>query len=224
MPEITAPPKWILFLLWPFKGESCYPQIEGDLSEEFQQLASKNGRTAARGWYRREVCRSVASLTFRWATIAAIALPLLCLAFKNSVIDIFLYFSMTIVKWFPTHDFMTQLLIFILLSTGIKGLAFGMICSAPLRGHERMVRIVFTAYYLGFWAIWGINHSHALIAFRLANPESWIPLLGFPMHFHFTFIVEPVWILAFFWYGSTWVERHHCRKATGGYSSPASTA
>jgi hypothetical protein len=219
MPEITAPPKWILFLLWPFKGESCYPQIEGDLSEEFQQRASKHGIAGARRWYRREVCRNFGSLTWRWVTIAAILLPLLCIAFK-SVLDIFLFFSLTIVMWLPTHDHMTQLLILSLLSTGIKGLAFGMICSAPLRGHERMIRVVFTACYLGFWVIWGINHSHALTAFRLANPESWIPfLLGFPQPVIFIApsFIEPIWILAFIWLGSTWIERRNSRQNTGSH-------
>ena len=83
MPEIAAPPKWMLFLLWPFKGESCYPQIEGDLSEEFQYRVSKNGMAAARRWYCREVCRNLWSLTLRWATIAVIVLPLFCVALQS---------------------------------------------------------------------------------------------------------------------------------------------
>jgi hypothetical protein len=38
MVESINPPGWILLVLWPFKGESCYPQIVGDLNEEFHLL------------------------------------------------------------------------------------------------------------------------------------------------------------------------------------------
>jgi len=214
MPEIAAPPRWILHLLWFFKGESCYPQIEGDLSEEFQCRTSEYGIEDARRWYRREVSRNFISLAFRWATIAAIVLPLLCVALK-SVIDIFLFFSMTIVMSLPTHDSMTKLFIVFILSTGIKGLTFGMICGVLLRGHERMTRLVFAACYLGFWAIWGISHLHSSTAF----PERWIPFLGFPQPVIFMTpsFIEPIWILAFIWLGSTWIERRNGRQNTGSH-------
>ena len=179
MSEIAAPPKWILFLLWPFKGESCYPQIEGDLSEEFQYRESKHGITAARRWYRREVCRSVASLTFRPVTIAVMVLPLICVALRESLShpfsfsnpQVFLrkYFLAYLFLWLPHPTDMTMRLFIIIfvtiLSVSITGLVFAMVCNTLLPGREHMIRLVFTTYYLSLSAIYVIQH-HRLIIFR----------------------------------------------------------
>jgi len=215
MPEISAPPKWILHLLWFFKGESCYPQIVGDLSEEFQCRTSEYGIEDARRWYRREVSRNFISLAFRWTTIAAVGVPLICVAlFIRPATNPFMYFSASFARWLPIQDSMTKDLTLVILVTGLKGLAFGMICGVLLRGHERITRLVFSAFYLGFWVIWGINHSDVLAAFKLTDPATSMPLLGFVK---LPFFIEPVWILAFIWLGSTWVERRHRRQNTGSH-------
>jgi hypothetical protein len=232
MPEITAPPKWILFLLWPFRGESCYPQIEGDLSEEFQYRMSKQGTADARRWYRREVCRNLWSLAWRWATIGAIVLPLFCVALGYSTFP-----KIPIPFWHVLRNLAPVLqpllqsfvgsgtpmyvimvfMIILLLTTIIPGLAFPVICGALLRGHDRMIRLVFTAYCLGLSVIYGLSHFESLIRDfghgilqGILSPS--LIVVG---------LLIPVLMLSFIWISSIRVERHHRRKATGRFSSPA---
>ena len=215
MPEITAPPKWILFLLWPFKGESCYPQIEGDLSEEFQQRTSKHGIAEARRWYRHEVCRNLWSLTWRWETIAVIGLPLFCVALRDSTPIPFMYFLLPLR---PVLDpllaapgmamHIMSILIILLPTTIIPGVAFPVVCGELLKGHERMIRLAFTAYWLGLSVVYGIEHFDSLMRDlgqgipRGLSPSVVIGLLG------------PVYILPFIWMSSIWVERRRCRQAS----------
>jgi hypothetical protein len=219
MPEIAAPPKWIFFLLWPFKGESCYPQIEGDLSEEFQYRVSKDGMTAARRWYRREVCRNLWSLTWRWETIAVIVLPLICVALGVT----FLHPARLILRpLVPLHSLLQPpstpmyiimyIMIILLQSTIIPGLAFPVVCSALLRGHDRMIRLVFTVYCLGLSAIWGMNHSDILISELRSRIGVLSPVIVFGL-------LGPVYILPFIWMGSIWIERRHSRQTNGLHHS-----
>jgi hypothetical protein len=227
MPEITAPPKWILFLLWPFKGESCYPQIEGDLREEFHQRESEHGRTAARRWYCSEVCRNLWSLTWRWATIAVIVLPLFFVALGYSTPIPYMFVLVPLVPvlnplvnallaapGLAMRDIMFGM-IFLLPPAIIPGLALPVVCGALLRGHDRMIRLVFTAYCLGLSVIYGINHFDNLI--RTLG----VGIPGILSHNIVLGLLRPVHILPFIWMSSIWVERHRCRKATGGCSSPA---
>jgi len=58
MPEILNPPRGASLLLRLFAGETDFPQIEGDLREEFCQRAIGD-QGAARRWYRREAIRNV---------------------------------------------------------------------------------------------------------------------------------------------------------------------
>ncbi len=201
MPEVPAPPKWILFLLWPFKGESCYPQIEGDLSEEFQERESEHGVAAARRWYCREVYRNLRSLLWRWVTIPVIILPLLCIAFSNSL-------WMTIVGSIynllppPSHWSFSWILFAVLLNLSIIGLSLGIICSLILRGHERMIRLVFGAYYLGLLTI--IYH---FIGIKILDSSQATTALGFWLSY-----MRPIWTLICICMGSIWVERRHHRR------------
>jgi hypothetical protein len=214
MPKIAAPPKWMLFLLWPFKGESCYPQIEGDLSEEFQYQESKYGIAHARRWYCREIFRNLSLLTFRRETIAVMVLPLICVALRDSLShpfsvgspQVFLrkYFLAYLCLWLSSAIDMTMRLFIIILltvlSVSMTGLAFAMVCNTLLRGRERMIRLVFTTYYLSLSAIFVIQHPTVFRRFP-ADPTL-IGLLDAPL------------IVAFIWYGSIWVERRHSRQAT----------
>jgi len=218
MPEIAAAPRWILFLLWPFKGESCYPQIEGDLSEEFQQRVSKHGIADARRWYRREVCRNFWSLTLRWPTIAVIVLPLFFVALRDSTPIPFMYLLLPLRPFLDpllaapgTAMHIMSIIALLLPTTIIPGLAFPVVCSALLRGHERIIRLVFTAYFLGLSAMFGINHFNSLIwelriGMGILSP---VIVLG---------LLEPVYILPFIWMSSIWVERRRSRQTGDGIS------
>jgi hypothetical protein len=211
MPEITAPPKWIMFLLWPFRGETCYPQVEGDLSEEFQHRVSKSGIAGARRWYHREVCRNLLSLTWRWATIAAVVSPLICDAIRGTVNPPFMRMLSTLWQHPQPKTYFILLIIFVL-SKAIPGLASGIVCSSLLRGHGRMIRLSFTGYYLGLWAFWVIQNLDVYTRGNpLVNPECFIPLLGQSRVVGFGQL-EPVWILAFIFYGSIWLERRRSRQ------------
>lgn len=198
MSDASAPPKWILFLLWPFKGETCYPQIEGDLSEEFQQRESEHGMAAARRWYCREVYRNLWSLTWRWVTIPVILLPLLCTVFGDSL-WVRLVGSMYSLLWRPSSWHISWILFVSLLNWSIVGLSLGIICSRVLRGHERMIRLVFGAYHLGLLAV--IYH---FIEMKRLSPSSYMTALGIWLTY-----LRPVWILSCIWIGSIWIERQH---------------
>src|SRR5262247_779780 len=59
MPESVNPPQMAVLLLSVFASELDFPQIEGDLREEFHQHMRMNGRRTARRWYWRETFRNV---------------------------------------------------------------------------------------------------------------------------------------------------------------------
>jgi hypothetical protein len=200
MPEITAPPKGILFLLWPFKGEPCYPQIEGDLSEEFQQRESEYGLAAARRWYCREVCRNLGSLIWRWITIPVIILPFFCIALGTSLLNPGI--GSMYLHGHPSNWEISRLLFASFLNSSIIGLSLGIFCSRILRGHERMVRLAFGAYQLGFLAVM----FHLMGIKILSNsPEMRFFLIGLRY-------LKPILTFAFMWTGSIWIERRRNRR------------
>jgi hypothetical protein len=198
MPDITAPPKWILLLLWPFRGELCYPQIEGDLSEEFYQREVEHGMLSARQWYYREVCRNFWSMIWRWVTIPLIIVPMVCF-----VLGEFLRHPFLKMIW-PWHGLAALIFIDSLPMASIIGLSLGIICSWMLSGHDRLVRLVFGAYAL-------IPLMMTLMTARVFGPSPVMRvfLLGL-------IYLRPICTLVFFWIGSSWFEgRHHhrCRAA-----------
>jgi hypothetical protein len=190
MPEITAPPKWILWLLWPFRGELCYPQIEGDLSEEFHQREAEHGMFSARQWYCREVCRNLASMIWRWITVPVILVPLICVVLGDFLGHL----------W-PWHGvgFIALIVVNSLPMAGILGLSFGIICSRVLSGHERLVRLAFGAFQL-------VSLIMALVTAQVLGPSPAMKtfLLGL-------IYLKPICTFVFFWIGSSWIERrqHH---------------
>ncbi len=201
MPEITAPPEWFLFLLWPFKGEPCYPQIEGDLNEEFQQDVAERGNRAARRRYFREVLRNVWFLFFRWITMQAIVLPAVCI---------------TLIVLLPSPLFAPQLRVFaaelhlskswmVVLDffiRGTLGLSLGIACSQILRGHERMLRLAFIGYVLLSAMFSTLYYGAAKVALY---PTVTLLVLQASE--------RGIWIPICFSMGSIWAERHHRRRS-----------
>jgi hypothetical protein len=192
MAKIAAPPRWILFLLWPFKGEPCYPQIEGDLCEEFQQQV-EHGLSAARRWYYREICRSFCAMIWRWAMIPVIIIPFLCIAIDDSLR---LAFLATFISWHL--PFSIGICIDCLLNPVIIGLSLGAVCSRVLKGHERLIRLLFGVLQIGTLII---THVMGIGVFG-PSPAMRFFLIGL-IHFRF------VWTLIFFWMGSVWIERRY---------------
>ena len=93
-----------------------------------------------------------------------------------------------------------------------------MTCSALLRGHERITRLVFAGFYLGLWAFWVIQNLDELITMEPLG----IPNVSYHYWDKAAWLrfgqLEPVWILAFILYGSTWVERRRSRQTGDGIS------
>jgi hypothetical protein len=205
MPETAAPPKWILVLLWPFKGEPCYPQIEGDLEEEFHQRVSDYGRAAACTWYYREVCRNTWSLTWRWATLQAIILPALCLLFLLYALELYhplVGAALKQLKWvFLVSNTASSAVLnsasFLLglPFRGLVGVTLGIVCSLKLRGHERMLRLALSGYVLGFIVV-----SIPYIVGR------WVHWPGSVLVRTFS-LLNLIWFPLTFSMGSMWIER-----------------
>ncbi len=198
MPETAAPPRWILFMLWPFNGEPCYPQIEGDLAEEFQLRVVQYGIRSARRWYYAEVVRNAWFLTCRWVMVEIIFLPLLCLLLHIFLFSIYRrLWSAVFYSWIH--------LIFDLLLQSLVGLSLGAVFSRLCRGHEKMIRLAFALYYLMIVAAWnaGIAHNlrHGMHVGMSDIPVILIYLTKSSLIF--------VWALICLWMGSVWIERNH---------------
>jgi hypothetical protein len=202
--ETAAAPKWILVLLWAFKSEPCYPQIEGDLEEEFHQRMSEYGIAAARTWYYREVCRNTWSLTWRWATLQAIILPALCLLFLFCARELYsppVGVALKLLKWvFPISNTASSTVLnsasFLLRLpfSGLAGVTLGIICSLILRGHERMLRLALSGYVLGLIVL------SPFIDGRWVHWPGAILVLTFPL-------LNLIWFSLSFSIGSMWIER-----------------
>jgi hypothetical protein len=203
--EITAPPRWIRFLLWPFKGEPCYPQIEGDLAEEFQQRIADNGIRSARLWYYKEVCRNLLVLTCRWVTITVIIFPLLC-----SALHIFLYNKFRLFWGMENQPFSWIFLFFDFHISSLIGLSLGAISSRLLIGHGRMIGFAFGLYYL---AILGLLNASLAINIRRGIRILVTDIPQLLIHFEPSFML--IWTLICVWVGIIWIERNrrHCRPA-----------
>jgi hypothetical protein len=197
MSETTASPKWILFLLWPFKGEPCYPQIEGDLAEEFQQRTTEYGIRSARLWYYKEICRNLLFLTCRWVTIPVIILPLLCMIIQPFLLNLYSALWGLLIR-----SFSWILLFFDVLFSSLVGLAFAEILCRFLNRHERMSRLAFGLFSLVFVGMW--NEPMALNLWHgMRVPATAIPQLFIYLRPSFMFI----WTLICFWIGSVGIER-----------------
>lgn len=87
MPESAKPPFFGTFILSLFSAEPDFPEIEGDLSEEFHDRVRSAGSTSARRWYLREAFRNVSALTLRQFTRSPIrtlaAMSIACLVVLN---------------------------------------------------------------------------------------------------------------------------------------------
>src|SRR5262245_19905685 len=79
MLESVKPPQTAASLLGLFASEPDFPQIEGDLSEEFHQRMHINGLRSARRWYCRETFRNVLVFIKRPRILQVFAVAALCI-------------------------------------------------------------------------------------------------------------------------------------------------
>ncbi len=162
MLNIIEPPRGAIRLLSLFAGESDLPQIEGDLREEFHQILSQFGPDEARRWYWRQAWRNVWSLIKRPSVINVLGGAALCVAIFRLVIPLlfrWMRFELSSGPRVPALGFV--LITFLEIATVV---ILGGVASRILRGHERLVRLTFTVFYLltiaqftffsGIYAVW----------------------------------------------------------------------
>ena len=197
MTDATKPPRLAAQLLSFFAAEPDFPQIEGDLDEEFHNWLLAYGPAVARRSYWREALRSMWALTKRSSTIQVLALAALSvLVFPLAVPPFF--------HWLDTfYDVVLvaelQLLLLALFEAMIA-LLLGGLLSRFLSGHERMLRLSFTGFYLMtniglyIWIGWP----------RVSD----IRLLYLGMN-----LINWSLIIIAFWMGSVWSSRRRLRRA-----------
>src|SRR2546426_2302648 len=146
MLEPLRPPKGASVLLNLFASEPDFPQVEGDLSEEFQQLALQSGPSAARQWYWREALRNVLAFVTRRESINALGTGLLSLAIFRLVMPLFFHWlrnELASVRRVPGLGS----LLMTLFEIGFSFL-LGAVMSRMLKGREPLLRLTFTVSYL----------------------------------------------------------------------------
>ena len=183
MLETLRPPKGASLLLNLFASEPDFPQVEGDLSEEFQQLALQSGPSAARQWYWREALRNALAFVTRRESINALGAGLLSLAIFRLVMPLFSHWlrdELASVPRVPTLGILLITLFEIALS-----FLLGAVMSRILGRREPLLRLTFTVSYLvnvssfilhsGMYLWWGpVQFSVNLFGLLCVITSFWI--------------------------------------------------
>jgi hypothetical protein len=173
-------------LLSIFASEPDFPQIEGDLREEFHRHIQMNGRRTARRWYWRETFRNVLVFIKRPRILYAIAVAALIVVGYRPASMIFSGWLSAKMHEMPRVPGLHPLLIFLFRTTAF--LAIGAMAGHILRGRERMLVIAFTVFYLLplpgrsglgfiFWVLWESPFPLHLRTFGFIL--FWCPIIAF---------------------------------------------
>jgi hypothetical protein len=146
MPESIPPPQMAALLLSVFASEPDFPQIEGDLREEFHQHRQMNGLRSARRWYWRETFRNVLALIKRPRILQALALAALCVVIIRIAYPPFVIWLRIELRESPLRPVLYVFLLF--LFRPCLSLALGILAGHMLRGRERLLVLAFTIFYL----------------------------------------------------------------------------
>lgn len=196
MTNSITPPKFATLLLSLFASEPDFPQIEGDLSEEFHNCLLASGPDVARRSYRREAFRNMWALAKRSSTMRVLAVAALSICISVFSVGPFSH-------WLNTLDlggsaFALTLLLLYLFNTTIA-LVLGILMSLFLRGCERMLRLAFTGFYLLYFIC-----GYVIIMWPLV------------LNRYFTLnIINLSLELSAFWMGSVWISRRRLRRLAG---------
>src|SRR2546430_3296576 len=183
MLEILRPPKGASLLLRLFASEPDFPQVEGDLSEEFQELDLQAGPSAARQWYWREALRNAFGFVTRRESINAFGTGLLSLAIFRLVVPLFFHWlrnELASVPRVPGLGILLMTLFEITLS-----FLLGAVMSRMLKGREPLLRLTFTVSYLV---------SVASFIFRSGMYLWWAPVQFGVNLFGFLCVITSFWI------------------------------
>ena len=179
MPESVNPPQLAALILSVFASEPDFPQIEGDLREEFHQHMRTNGLGAARRWYWRETFRNVFVFIKRPRILQALAVAALFVVVIRIAYRPYLTWLSAELRTAPR---VPGLLFFLLvLFRMCLSLALGILAGHILRRRERILISAFTGFYLllnvkWLFIIWDVLWEgqmplHGLILF-------WCPIIA----------------------------------------------
>ena len=192
MTDSIRPPKLATLLLSAFASEPDFPQIEGDLSEEFHNLLLASGPKRARRWYWREAFRNLWALSKRPRTIQVLA------AAAFSVL-VYKFTAGQFFQWLRTELYLAPrvpgLLLFLMavFETAIA-LVLGVLMSRLLGGRERMLRLAFAGCFALF-----LMRNYLVVSLPF---DSRLLLMS----------VSSSFIFIAFWMGSVWITRHRIQR------------
>src|SRR5262245_48635976 len=193
MPESAQPPKVAHWLLGLFRSEPNFPQIEGDLSEEFHQHLLTSGPHIARRWYWREVLRNLWVFTKRPRSIQVFVVGALCVVIFRFAPPLSMSLMRNKLSLIPCG------LLLVLFQVAF-GLALGCLMSLIVKGREPLLRLTFAsfsmvwlAHTLGYWS----QHSTMTESFTLSLRNLFWPGQLFSRFFCAVIV---------FWIGSLWME------------------
>jgi|SRR5215831_10647734 len=157
MPETMKPPAGASWLLSIFTLEPDFQQVDGDLQEEFHQIALREGTRAARNWYWREAFRNAWAFSMRPSTIRLLAAAVLCvliLRLTNRPLNRWLRAALMPAPRVPG----LSLLLGSLIQTGVV-LGLGYSAESILQRREPRLPAAFIGLYLLAIAYW-VCHTH----------------------------------------------------------------
>lgn len=146
MPEQVKPPQVAALLLSLFASEPDFPQIVGDLSEEFHQRRLMGGLRSARRWYWRESFRNVLVFTKRPGILQALAVAVLCVVIIHIAYPSYVIWMRAVLREAPRMQVLYVFLLF--LFRLCLSLALGILAGHILRGGERVLVLAFTVFFL----------------------------------------------------------------------------
>ena len=197
MTDHTMPPKLATLLLRFFAGEPDFPQIEGDLDEEFHSLLTESGPAVARCSYWREARRNIWALGKRSSTLQVLALAALS-------VFVFPFALPPFFHWLDNFYVVVQVValqaFLVALFAGTIALLLGGLISSLLSGHERMLRLSFTGFYL-------------LMNMCLYLSTSGPRVLDIRLLYLGVNLINWSLIIIAFWMGSVWSSRRRLRRA-----------
>lgn len=197
MLDLLKPPKGASFLLRLFAGEPDFPQVEGDLREEFNQVALNFGPSTARQWYWRESLRNMRVFITRRGSINVLGATAFCIALFTLVAPMYFGWLRQELTSVPRMRGLGFLLM--TLSEMAFGLVSGLVLGRILTGRGPMLRLAFTGFYL------------MRVTFFIFTSGIYTWWLQEPVQIA-RFLFGLVCIITSFWIGSAWSERREQRR------------
>lgn len=161
MPEPMKPPGIPSAMLNFFAQQPGFPAIAGDMTEEFQLRAQRNGEEGAKSWFWREAFRNSWALTARelWRTpVQTTLVALNCWLAGNLATRLYAFFHFHSLP--APWDLALASLLHLLIP-----LVMGLVGGKLLPDREWALALTFTAFSLAvFYAMhrWPVSHPHPL--------------------------------------------------------------